>query len=189
MFSFPPFESGSVFTSTEVRTGVELVLPTHSHATTESVATTRNFHFRLALHPYSEILNNAATTNNISVFGRAIRQEFGVLLQQKEDFYKARRQARGFDPIAIGRLWMSARGSLLVHALQDLPEAKARTEAITNMLQDAGMLQEDTLDNEAGVCEVGYYKMLEDLSVLLGMVSKQLDDGKPDHSLSGFKIF
>lgn len=72
---------------------------------------------------------------------------------------------------------MSARDSILVRALHEWPEAKAKIDAIAGMLTDAGMLQEDTFDNEAGVCDASYYKMLDDFTDLLKIIDGELEDG------------
>ncbi|CBY07717.1 unnamed protein product [Oikopleura dioica] len=133
----------------------------------------------MAMHPYSRaILDNAASTNNKSVFGRVLITNLDQLAEEKKRMNRSVHQARGFEPIAMGQTWMTARDSILIKALHEWPEAKARIDAIAGMLHDNGLLQDDTADNEYGVCDVRYYKMIDDFTELLKIIDSELEDVK-----------
>jgi hypothetical protein len=157
MFSFPPFGRGSVFTAEKVVSGIQLVSPSFSHDVDAVTTSTRNFHFRLALHPYSlHILDQAAHTTNKELFMQNIDLQLNELLSLHKQMYQILRQATNFVPVVVGRYWLTMKDSLLVKSLSPWDLARTHIDKITSMLLEFGMLQEDTFDNEAGVCAIRY---------------------------------
>ena len=76
MFSFPPFGRGSVFTAAKVVSGIQLVSPSFSHDVDAVAASTRDFHFRLALHRCDVVIFRQRCRN----IGRLdLRLSFGKL--------------------------------------------------------------------------------------------------------------
>lgn len=179
MLSFPPFKYGAnVFTASEVACGVELVEPTRGHTNTAEATRARNVYFRLAVHPYSmHIFDFAANCRTRECFREAARNKLNSLMDYADLMAKTQELAQGFNPVKVGQDWLMYKESFLVKAVKSWPEADKRVKAITSMLDEFGMLQEDTFDNEAGVCDTRYTEMMGDMGVLVSLIKDELMKG------------
>ena len=179
MFSFPPFGRGSVFTASKVVSGIQLVSPSHSHDVDEVAASTRDHFFRMALHPFSlHVMDKAARTTNKERFIQSLDEALNELHNSHKQLYQILRQATNFVPVVVGHFWLSAKDSFLIKAVSPWDLAVTHINKITSMLQEFGLLQEDTFDNEAGVCAIRYYDMVDDLSKLTNLIHGELQKGE-----------
>ena len=179
MFSYPPFKNAaSAFTATEVASGVELVVPTHGHANTVEATRARNFYFKMALHPFSmHIFDQAANGNSEEYFRTSAKRRLKSLKDYIDAMTRTHSVAQEFEPVRVGREWSIYKDSFLVRSTSCWPEASRRAQAITDMLEEYGMLQDDTADNEAGVCDTRYTQMATDLGTLIKLLKRELAKG------------
>jgi len=85
--------------------------------------------------------------------------------------------ARDFAPVAVGRSWILHTDSFIVKALEPWPPARRFIQSITIMLEEFGMLQADTFDNEPGVCVRRYREMVSDLGNLVTIIKTEMVKG------------
>ena len=171
-------KASSAFTASNVACGVEVFDPTHGHANSTEATKARNFFFKMAMHPFSlHIFDQAANGPDKDYFRAAAKNKLQSLMNYADSMAKTQSLAQSFAPVKVGKDWMIYRNSFLVGAVEVWPEADKRVKAITQMLDDFGLLQEDTHDNEAGVCDDRYTQMVRDFGVLVSLIKSELAKG------------